>query len=333
MDRHIVSPRALRYVLAVAEHGSFSRAAGLLFVSQPNLSQQIKQLEESLGVQLLDRIGRTVRLTAEGEVYLSYARRALVELEAGRRAVHQLRELSRGSLQLAMTPITEFLAAPLLEEFISRYPGVAVNTVEVPQADIEAAVVEDRIDLGIAFTNTLSTKAHSSDIDTHILFIETLHLAVGADHPLAGCQSPISGDTLEEMPLVFLNPEFALRRLVDLYCVEHGIAPRIAVEASSLCVIMEMVRLGRLATVLPSAITCAQYGLYPVMLLPELPHHTITLICRRGAYKSPACHAFAELAAQWSARRCQAAPSERLQPASLAEGCEGDGSKALTRLP
>jgi LysR family cyn operon transcriptional activator len=322
MDRHIVSPRAVRYLLAVAEHSSFSRAAELLHVSQPNLSQQIKQLEESLEVRLFNRNGRAVRLTAEGEVYLNYARRALVELEAGRRAIHQLRELSRGSLQLAMTPITEFLAAPLLEEFIRCYPGVAVNTVEMSQCDIEAALAEGRIDLGIAFTNTLSTKSRSLEIDMHILFIETLQFAVGADHPLAGRQSLISGDTLEEIPLVFLNPKFALRRLVDLYCVEHGITPRLAAEATSLCVIMEMVRLGRLATVLPSAIVSAQYGLYPVTLLPELPHHTITLICRSGAYKSPACQAFAELAVQWSARRCKAAPSERLQPAALA--CNGD---------
>jgi LysR family transcriptional regulator, cyn operon transcriptional activator len=331
MDHALVSPRSLRYLLAIAEHKSFTRAADALNISQPALSQQIKQLEEYLDVQLLDRTGRNVRLTDGGEVYMRYARRALVELEAGKRAIDQLQDVSRGSLTLAVTPITEFLAAPLLESFSSWYPGVAVTTLEMSQGDIEAAVAEDRIDLGIAFTNSLSTRARSSDIESHVLFIETLHLAVGKGHPLAGRQSPISGHVLEEIKLVFLSQKFALRSLIDLYCLEHGIAPHIVVETDSLCVILEMVRLGRLATVLPQAIACSQYGLYPVMLLPELPHHTITLICRRGAYKSPACLAFGELAADWSKLRSQNSANTRLVSLPLAESRQDNGEEVLLR--
>lgn len=70
MDRNIMCPRSLRYLLAVAEYHSFTRAAEALYVSQPTLSQQIKQLEESLDVQLLDRSGRSVSLTDAGKVYL-----------------------------------------------------------------------------------------------------------------------------------------------------------------------------------------------------------------------------------------------------------------------
>jgi LysR family cyn operon transcriptional activator len=232
-----------------------------------------------------------------------YAKRAIVELDAGKRAIHQLQDLSRGSLNLGVTPITEFLSAPLLEAFSSRYPGVSISTMEMSQSDIEGAVAEDRIDLGIAFTNALSTEARSSDIETQILFIETLHLAVGMTHQFAGRGSPLNGRILEQIPLVFLNSKFALRRLVDLYCLEHGITPNIAVETNSLSVITEMVHFGRVATILPQAIVCAHGSLHPLMLLPELPNHTITLICRKGAYKSPACIAFGELAAEWSARR------------------------------
>ncbi|MET3176794.1 UNVERIFIED_ORG: DNA-binding transcriptional LysR family regulator [Arthrobacter sp. UYCu721] len=96
--------RHLRYLTAVAEHQNFTRAAQELHVSQPTLSQQIKQLETTLHVQLLDRSGRTVRLTDAGEAYLRYARRALLELDAGTRAIHDVQDLSRGSLRLAMTP-------------------------------------------------------------------------------------------------------------------------------------------------------------------------------------------------------------------------------------
>jgi LysR family cyn operon transcriptional activator len=124
---------------------------------------------------------------------------------------------------------------------------------------------------------------------------------------------------LEQEPLVLLNLAFALRRLVDLYCLEHGITPRIAIETTSLSVIVEAVRLGRLLTVLSRSIACSQAGLHPLMLLPKLPHHTITLICRKGAYQSPASRAFAALASEWSAHQCQAAPGERLRPCPMAD--------------
>ncbi len=332
MEQNLVSTRSIRYLLAVAEVRSFTRAAEALCISQPSLSQQIKHLEDALDVQLIDRSGRTMRLTDAGETFVRYAKRAIVELDAGKRAIHQLQDLSRGSLKLGVTPITEFLSAPLLEAFSDRYPGVAISTLEMSQSDIEAALCQDRIDLGIAFTDALSTETRSSDIDRQILFIETLHLAVGKTHPLAGRDSPLNGDILEQIPLIFLNAKFALRRLVDLYCVEHGITPRIAVETNSLSVIMEMVHLGRLATVLPQAIACAHGWLHPLMLLPELPNHTITLICRKGAYKSPACIAFGELAAEWSARRCKLSAQDRLRPCPLAGACEKEAAETQPRI-
>ena len=89
--------RHINYFLAVAEHGSFTRAASALHVSQPALSQQIRQLEESLGVPLFDRSGRTIRLTDAGEVWRQYASRALQELGAGKRAIHDVADLTRGS--------------------------------------------------------------------------------------------------------------------------------------------------------------------------------------------------------------------------------------------
>ena len=105
--------RHIRYFLAVAEHRNFTRAAEALHVSQPTLSQQIRQLEDTLRVQLLDRSGRTIQLTDAGTAYVRYAQRALQDLEAGKRAIHDVQELSRGSLRLAMTPtFTAYLIGP-----------------------------------------------------------------------------------------------------------------------------------------------------------------------------------------------------------------------------
>ena len=233
MQPKLMFPRSIRYLLAVAEHHSFTRAAESLHVSQPTLSQQIMQLEAALNVQLVDRSGRVVRLTDAGEVDLRHARRALGELDAGQRAIHDVQDLSRGSLRLGMTPITEYMTTPLLDNFNARNPGILVSAMEMSQDDIEAGVAEDKIDVGIAFTNRLSSEARSNEIETHILFIETLSLAVGNAHPLAEQQAPLTKVGLEQESLVLLNTNFALRRHFDLYCLEHGITPRIAVETNS----------------------------------------------------------------------------------------------------
>jgi LysR family transcriptional regulator, cyn operon transcriptional activator len=324
MDRNTIFPRSIRYLMAVAEYRSFTRAAEALYVSQPTLSQQIKQLEDLLDTQLLDRSGRSIRLTAAGEVYLHHAHRALGELDMAKRAIHELHDLSRGTLRLGMTPITDYLATPLLNQFNTRYPGITLNTLEMPQDDIVSALEGDKVDIGIAFNSALSTAVGSDEIDSHILFVENLSLAVGNDHPLAGQQGTLSKHTLENEPLIMLNTDYALRRHIDQFCQEHGITPAIAMEATSLSVIIEIVRLGRLATILPDTIACAQHGLQSLPLLPELPRHTISLICRKGAYKSPACHAFAQLASEWTSNRCKVKDSTRLRPCPLADVC-GEG--------
>ncbi len=152
--------RHIRYMLAVAEHRNFTRASEALHVSQPALSQQIKQLEETLGVQLFDRTGRTVRPTDMGSVYIEYARRSLVDLEAGRHAILDVRDLSHGELRLAMTPtFTEYLVAPLVERFSAKYPGITLSVCEMTLDNIELALSDDRVDLGIDLPTYAPTRS------------------------------------------------------------------------------------------------------------------------------------------------------------------------------
>jgi LysR family cyn operon transcriptional activator len=316
MHSKLFFPRSIHYLLSVAENQSFTRAAEALHVSQPTLSQQIKLLEEALDVQLLDRSGRTVRLTEAGEAYAHHARRAMDELDAAKRAVSELEDLSRGLLRLGMTPITEYLTTSLIDEFNARYPGIMVSAIEMAQDQIEEGVAEGTLDAGIAFTHMPATETWTNKIEMHTLFMEPLSLAVGTGHSLAGRQMPVSVGVLQEEPLVLLNQNFALRRHFDLYCLEHGIHPRIAVETNSLSMMVQSVGLGRLATVLPTTIACTQPGLYAVPLMPELPSHTIALIGPKGTYRSPACRAFGKLAAEWNFGRSPISPDHKLEAAS-----------------
>ncbi|WP_330334094.1 transcriptional regulator CynR [Streptomyces sp. NBC_00536] len=291
--------RHLRYLLAVAEHGSFTRAAEELRVSQPTLSQQIRQLERTVGVQLLDRSGRTVRATDAGAVYLHHARRALRDLAAAERAVLDVADLSRGTLRLAMTPtFTAYLLGPLVAELHLRHPGITLDVKEMTQAQLESGLLADALDLAVAFAGP-----HLAGIAATELFTETLGMAVGDAHPLAGRTAPLPAADLAQCDLALLSGGFATRTHIDGYFAAQRIAPRIAVEANSLGALTEIVRRTALATVLPDALARDQPGLHPVGLTPALPARTVVLLRRESAYESAAARAFTALARDWAGPR------------------------------
>ncbi|MEU1825692.1 transcriptional regulator CynR [Streptomyces abikoensis] len=283
--------RHLRYLLAVAEHGNFTRAAEELHISQPTLSQQIKQLERTVGVQLLDRTGRTVRPTDAGQVYVEHARRALRDLAAAERAVHDVQDLSRGHLRLAVTPtFTAYLVGPVVAELHARHPGITLTVTEETQDRIEAGLAGDEIDLGIAFAGP-----HPPGITATPLFTETLSLVTTAQHAPTTGDRPMPVQDLERQQLALLSADFATRGHIDAYFTRHRVQPRIAVEANSIQALTEIVRRTPLATVLPDAITHDHPHLTPVPLDPPLPTRTVTLLTREGAYRSAATRAFTRL--------------------------------------
>ncbi|ARZ65765.1 transcriptional regulator [Streptomyces albireticuli] len=321
--------RHLRYLLAVAEHASFTRAAEALHISQPTLSQQVRQLERALKTQLLDRTGRTVRLTDAGRAYAHYARAALQDLAAAERAVLDVRDLSVGALRLAMTPtFTAYLIGPLVARFHARHPGITLEVRELTQDRIESALLADEVDLGIAFSG-----AHLPGVEGVALFTETLSLVVGPRHPRAGGAEPVTAEDPEqeretergpvvELPvrelgghqLALLSGDFATRGHIDAYFAGQGVQPPIAVEANSINALTEIVQRTALATVLPDAITRGHPALRPVPLVPPLPARTVALLRRESAYRSAAAAAFATLAREWVREAGWAEPGERGAP-------------------
>ncbi|EHK0944076.1 TPA: transcriptional regulator CynR [Citrobacter farmeri] len=285
LDRHT------HYFLAVAEHHGFTRAAAALHVSQPALSQQIRQLEEMLAVQLFDRSGRTTRLTDAGEVYLRYARSALQALEEGKRAIHDVEDLSRGALRVAVTPtFTAWFIGPLLAEFHTRYPNVTLQLQELSQDKIEEMLVNDELDVGIAFD-----QVHSADIDAQPLLTENLALVVANHHPLA-VQASVDLRVLNDEKLILLNAEFATREQIDRYCLQAGLRPQILMEANSISAVLELVRRTGLSTLLPAPIAEQSNDLQAISLTPQLLERTAVLLQRKGAWRTAAARAFVAMA-------------------------------------
>ena len=285
--------RHIKYFLAVAEHRSFTRAAVSLYVSQPALSQQIKQLEESLEVTLFDRSGRQVKLTHAGEVYAGYAHKALQDLEEGRRALHDVQNLSRGALRIAITPtFTTYLIGPLIKAFHNLYPNITLSVQEMSQEQMEKQLLDDEFDVGIAFA-----EVHSAEIEIQTLLVETLALVVNKDHPLVKYQA-IDLQTLSEQSLVLLSHEFVTRGQIEHYCRQHAIKPKVLMEANSLSAVLEIVNHTQLTTLLPSNIVNNRDELIAISLTPSLLQRTAALLQRKGAYQNAATKAFIHLAHQ-----------------------------------
>ena len=287
--------RHIQYFLAVAEHLSFTKAATALHVSQPALSQQVRQLEESLGAPLFDRSGRTTRLTDAGHVYLLYARRADQELREAKRAIHDVSDLSRGSLRVAVTPtFTTYLVGPLIEAFHARHPGITVNLKELAQERIEELLLAGELDAGIAFD-----EINTADLEAVPLLNETLALVVNCRHRLAKQQS-ITSQGLNAESLVLLSTEFATREQINRYCRKHEIHPKVQMEANALGAVIEIVRRTNLATLVPAKIALAHDDLVAITLKPERLQRRAVLIRRKEAFLSAAARAFIELAKEVS---------------------------------
>ncbi|MEB0045563.1 MULTISPECIES: transcriptional regulator CynR [unclassified Pseudomonas] len=283
--------RHLRYLLAVADHGGFTRAAEALHVSQPTLSQQIRQLEETLGVSLFDRTSRTVKPTDAGQAYIDCARRVLVELEAGKRAVHDVKDLSRGTLRLAMTPtFMAYLVGPLVRDYVARYPNIHLQIFELSMDDIEAGLAEDSLDIAIAFT-----PVRNPDIECIPAFVETLGLMVGRDHPLFEHQGALLPSDVAQLAFALLAPDFITRSSVDAYFRQQNITPNVVIEVNSVSTLLEVIGHTPIATILPEPIATEERGLRKIPLQGEAPRRGAALLRRKNNYHSAAALAFVAL--------------------------------------
>jgi len=283
--------RHLRYLLAVADHGGFTRAAEALHVSQPTLSQQIRQLEETLGVSLFDRTSRTVKPTDAGKAYIECTRRVLVELDAGKRALHDVKDLSRGTLRLAMTPtFMAYLVGPLVRDYVARYPNIHLEIFELSMDDIEAGLADDSLDIAIAFNDV-----RNADIESIPAFTETLGVMVGQGHPLYDSQVALPAEELAQLAFALLTPDFVTRTRINEYFAQEQITPKVVIEVNSVSTLLEVIRHTAIATILPEAIASQERALRKIPLLGAAPTRGAALLRRKNNYHSAASVAFMNL--------------------------------------
>jgi DNA-binding transcriptional LysR family regulator len=284
--------RQLEYLIAVAEDGSFTRAAERLHVAQPGVSAQVRKLERELGQELLDRSGRAVRLTAAGEAVLPYARAALAAVAGARLAVDELAGLVRGRVAIGTVgAISSFDLADLLAGFHREHPTVDITLWEAGSDRLLEALRAGLVD--VAFVS-LGRADPPAGIGTLVVADEALVVA-------GGDEAPVALESLRDRALICLPRGTGLRSLLDEACAAAGFRPRIAFEAGDPHVVARMAARGLGLAVLPAAVASAHAGeLRSAPLVePEL-RGRLLLAWRTDGPISPAARALLRSASAWA---------------------------------
>jgi LysR family hydrogen peroxide-inducible transcriptional activator len=298
--------RDLQYLVALAEHRHFSRAATASFVSQPTLSTQIRKLEEELGVALVERMPRKVLLTETGREIARRARGVLAEIDEIKAIAQRTRDPEAGQLRLGIFPtLAPYLLPHVVPLVRARLPRLALLLTEEKTEQIIKLLREGALDAGI-----LALPLHEESLHAEFLFEEPFVLAVPDAHPLAHSTAPLKLTDLRDESLMLLEDGHCLRDQALEVCQLAGAVEKVGFRATSLETLRQMVAANVGITLLPTlAIKPPMAHTDNVHLIEfagHAPSRRIALVWRKSSSLDPFLRRFAEL--------LRDLPAELLQP-------------------
>ena len=239
----------LRYFCAIADTGSFSRAAQQTHVSQPSLSQQIRKLEDELGARLFDRLGRAVRLTELGTAFLPRARAVLRDLEAARTDVIERKTSLSGPLCLGVIPtIAPYFLPPVLASFSRKFPQARLTIVE----EITPLLLE-KLRAGTMEVAIVALPVHvrNHEFASFPLASERLYAVLPKRHALAKRRAVSLGD-LRDQPFLLLRDGHCFREAAVAACNRARLRPNVVFESGQFSSILSMVAAGLGISIVPA---------------------------------------------------------------------------------
>lgn len=237
----------LRYFLAVAKSGNFSRAAENCHVAQPSLSQQILKLERDLGEQLFERKARQVLLTPAGELFRERATKVLHELQEARREVRDCEGEPRGQVNLSALPtIAPYLLPKIIRGFARRCPAVATIVHEETTDRALRALENHEIDLAL-----VSLPIASPRVEIRPLFSEELLLVLPRGHPLLRKRT-LAGADLEPEKFIFMAETHCLGTQTLQFCYAKGFTPQISCRSAQMETVQALVAAGLGISMVPA---------------------------------------------------------------------------------
>jgi DNA-binding transcriptional LysR family regulator len=284
----VMELRHLRYFVAVVEESSFTKAAARLRIAQPGVSAQIRQLERELGEELLDRSGRSLRLTEAGEAVLPFAREALAAADGARQVVAEMSGLLRGGVALGMVTACGAVEVPnLLAGFHRAHPDVTITLSEANSDELLARVLVG--DLDLAWVGVAGPTPPG--IDSQVVVDESLVAAVSRHDPISA-RSSIRLIELEGRPLICLPFGTGLRACLDSACASAGFSPTIALEANSPVMLAKLAGQGLGTAILPKSVSTAMHSeVHTLTIRSPSIRSRIEIAWRSGGHKSTAADA------------------------------------------
>ena len=251
--------RQLRYFAKAAETLNFSHAANCLNIAQSSLSQQIKQLEDELGTQLFIRDSHSIRLTEAGEEMLPFALRTIHDAEVCADRIRDLRKMLTGTINIGVTHSFSPILTETVISFIKMYPKIKVNIVYKQMNELMELLSNHELDFVLAFKPIQPLP----NVESHILFQNTLSAIVGNNHPLAS-KDKVSISELEKYDLALPSKGLQARNAFDNMVSDYN-KFKIRIELNDVNTLLKLVRQTNLVTVLAED---SIYGVCDVKAVP-----------------------------------------------------------------
>jgi len=290
------------YLLTLAELKNFSRAADALYISQPSLSKYITNLEDRLGVKLIERSTSHFELTYAGEIFVDAARR-IVDLRDGLiRQIEDIKDLKKGRVIVGMPRHRGTLFLPsMLPVFYERYPGIEVAIVEGSSAELEDATVQGKTDISI-----LDLPIFSDQLDYLPLANERILVTLPPNHPFREkiSEFPQNFSNLPMIQLTELRDDYfilrkkgnRLRQVANELFIQAGFKPKVRLESSNMQAIQNLVAAGvGVSFVIDSGIVNPSTALFFSLDMPQTSLQLVT-VYRKEKSLSKAAKAFIEVA-------------------------------------
>lgn len=284
--------KRLKILREVATLGSFSAAAGSLYLSQSAVSQQIATLEGEVGMSLLDRNRGGVALTDAGRVLVGHANAAIARLDEAERDLAAIAGLEGGELRIASFPSAgASLLTPAISQFIQRYPGIRLTVSEAEPDESLPLLRRGELDVALVFDYPSLPPEDDRDLDFKLLLTESMYLALPKGHELASLERVPLGEFSEESWLSGQGPSTCSDLLTDT-CHDVGFEPRVAFESDDYNVIQGFVAAGLGVTLLPDlALSNLRSDIVVRPTEPEAPTRRVWAASRTPGSRSPATDA------------------------------------------
>jgi LysR family transcriptional regulator, transcription activator of glutamate synthase operon len=285
--------RQLRYLVALADEGGFTRAASKVLVAQPALSQQIAKLESELGLPLVDRTTRRVRMTEAGERLVAHARRVLKQVDVAREDMADLAGVRTGRLVIgASQTVGGFDLSGRLAEFHRAYPAVDLAVREELSVSLAARLHADELDLAFL---TVDEGPAIEGLERHVVSSEELVAVLPPAHPLAH-RRRLDVRDLEGHAIVTFRRGATIRRRLDEAAQAAGFELRIAFESNEVARMRSLAGAGLAVAVLPrSDAELPGPEIATARLADPAFRHVVYVSWREGRHHSPAARAFIDL--------------------------------------